>query len=134
MAAGLNLSNVKFLQPVNKHAMPALLAEADALVISLQRTPLFRFGISPNKLIDYMMAARPIIQAVEAGNDMVAESGCGISIPPEDPRATAGAVLQLMRLTAAERAVMGARGRQYAMVRHDYRVLAKDFIEALQTA
>jgi glycosyltransferase involved in cell wall biosynthesis len=134
LAAGLNLQNVLFLPPVKKKAIPTLLAEAGALVISLRRTPLFRFGISPNKLIDYMMAGKPVIQAVDAGNDMVMESGCGISVPPEDPRAIAGAIVQLMRLTSAERAEMGARGRGYALARHDYRVLAKDFIEALQTA
>ena len=78
--------------------MPSLLASMDVLLISLRRTPLFRFGISPNKLMDYMMAGRPIIQAIDAGNDMVSESGCGLTVPPEDPKAIANAVLQLMAL------------------------------------
>ena len=81
-----------------------------------------------------MMAGKPVIQAVEAGNDIVAESGCGISVPPEDPQALAGAVFELMRLSPAERAQMGARGRDYALARHDYRVLADDFIKALEIA
>jgi len=55
----------------------------DILYIGLQRQSLFRFGISPNKLMDYMMAARPIVCAVDAGNDIVSEAGCGITIQPE---------------------------------------------------
>ena len=37
--------------------------------------PLFRYGVSPNKLIDYMAAARPIIHAIEAANDDVCAAG-----------------------------------------------------------
>jgi glycosyltransferase involved in cell wall biosynthesis len=104
----------------------------DALYIGLQRTSLFRFGISPNKLMDYMMAAKPVIQAIDAGNDMVADSGCGISLAPEDPRALADAIAQLAGLPAAERAAMGQRGREHVRRHHDYRVLAARFLDALR--
>jgi glycosyltransferase involved in cell wall biosynthesis len=134
LAGGLGLSNVVFLPPAPKNAIPALLEMADALIITLQRTPIFRFGISPNKLMDYMMAARPVIQAIEAGNDMVQESGCGISVQPENPEAIADAVLRLMTIPESQRAAMGARGRAYVMARHDYRVLANRFLEALEAA
>jgi len=127
MVAELLLQNVVFLPPVKKSA-------ADVLVIGLQRCSLFRFGISPNKLIDYMMAGKPVIQAVDAGNDMVSESGCGFTVPPEDPAAIADAVVRLMSLSAAERADMGARGHSYVLGRHDYRVLAKQFLEVLGAA
>ena len=126
------LTDVSFLPPVPKVSIPVLLDSLDALFIGLKRTPIFRFGISPNKLIDYMMAGKPVIQAIEAGNDLVTESGCGFSIPPEDPRAIADAVLQLMRLSPAEREAMGRKGREYVMAHHDYRVLARQFLEALR--
>ena len=50
------------------------------------RKLIYRFGVSPNKLFDYMMAGRPVIHAIEAPGDLVAESGCGLSIPPETRR------------------------------------------------
>jgi glycosyltransferase involved in cell wall biosynthesis len=120
-----------FLPPVSKPSIPALLASMDVCYIGLARKPVFRFGVSPNKLIDYMMAARPVIHAIEAGNDLVAESGCGISISPEDPAALAQAVRRLMACTPAEREAMGQRGRNYVMLHHDYRVLARRFLEAM---
>lgn len=60
-----------------------------------QRQPLFRFGVSPNKLMDYMMAGKPVIFAIDAGNDMVADASCGISIEPENSAAIAKAAIQL---------------------------------------
>jgi glycosyltransferase involved in cell wall biosynthesis len=131
LAEGLRLQNLAFLDPVRKAEVPALLRASDILFIGLRRCPLFRFGISPNKLIDYMMAGRPIIQAINAGNDMVAESECGISVPPEDPSAIANAVVQLIELGEAGRDRMGARARDYVLARHEYAVLARRFLEVV---
>jgi glycosyltransferase involved in cell wall biosynthesis len=132
-ARRLGLMNTEFLPPVPKRCMPALLASMDVLYIGLKRTPIFRFGISPNKLMDYMMAGKPVIQAIEAGNDMVVESECGVSVPPEDPAAVAKAVLQLMSVTPADRRAMGMRGRKYVLANHDYRMLAQRFLSIMQS-
>lgn len=123
----LGLENIKFLPSINKSTIPHFLSLMDAVYIGLQKQSLFRFGVSPNKLMDYMMAAKPVIHAIEAGNDMVAESGCGISIPPEDPKALAEAMLKMTSLTNEERGVMGAKGKEYVLHNNDYRVLAKRF-------
>jgi glycosyltransferase involved in cell wall biosynthesis len=125
-------TNVIFLPPVEKRSIPVILQEMDALYIGLGGNPLFRFGVSPNKLIDYMMAAKPVIYGIQAGNDMVAESRCGISIPPEKPEEIARAVLQLMSLSAEARKQMGQKGRVYILANHDYRMLAKQFLASLE--
>jgi glycosyltransferase involved in cell wall biosynthesis len=130
-AAERGLDNVVFLPPVPKAAIPALLASPDALYIGLKRSDLFRFGVCPNKLIDYMMAGKPVIQAIEAGNDLVAEARCGISISPEDAAALADAVRRLMAADAVQRRAMGASGRSYVMEHHDYRRLAERFLAAV---
>jgi glycosyltransferase involved in cell wall biosynthesis len=128
MASELNVDNLVFLPPVPKTAMPALLALADVLYLGWARTPLYRFGIGPNKLLDYMMAARPVIHAVDAGNDLVAESGCGLSCAAETPAAIAAAVTELMQQTPAARDALGQRGREYVIQRHSYSILANQFL------
>lgn len=127
-----NLVNITFLPPVIKPQIPALLQFFDICYIGLQREPLFRFGVSPNKLMDYMMAAKPIIYAIEAGNDPVKEAGCGISVPPEDPQAIADAIRTLASMSVAEREAMGQRGKEYVMKHHDYKILAKQFLKVLE--
>ena len=126
----LNLEEqVVMLPAVRRDAMPGLLAQFDALYVGLQRQPLFRFGVSPNKLMDYMMAAKPVLFAIEAGNDMVADAGCGISIPPEDSGAIAAAAVRLSKMPKGELEAMGRRGREYILAHHEYDVLAQEFLE-----
>ena len=112
--------------------MPVILQEMDALYIGLKGDPLFRFGVSPNKLMDYMMAAKPVIYAIQSGNNLVAESGCGISVPPESPEDIVKAVLGLMNLSTEDRKQMGQKGRIYIRENHDYRLLAKQFLAVLE--
>jgi glycosyltransferase involved in cell wall biosynthesis len=126
------LDNVEFLPPVEKSAIPSLLAAMDALFIGWNRKPIYRFGICPNKLMDYMMAGKPILHAVEAGNDPVAEAACGSSVAPEDPVALAAAVSRLMALPPAEQAALGRRGKEYVLANHDYRTLARKFLVLMQ--
>lgn len=125
------LTNVWFLPPVPKAAVPALLTRMDALYLGWRRQPLYRFGISANKLFDYMMAARPVIHAIETASDPVAESSCGISCAPDDPAAVAGALRDLLRRTPAERERLGQRGRDYVLRHHAYGTLACRFLEGL---
>ena len=78
-----------------------------------------------------MMAAKPIINAICAGNDPVAEAGCGLSIAPEDPTAIVRAVKQIMAMSPKDRAAMGERGLKYVIAHHDYHLLADKFIESI---
>lgn len=125
----LDLDNVLFLSSIPKKMVPAFLAHMDVLYIGLQNQKLFRFGISPNKLMDYMMAGKPILHSITAGNDLVQEAHCGISVPAEDIDAIAEAVKRLMSMDKDELSVLGKNGKEYVIKHHDYKVLAEKFIE-----
>lgn len=127
------LDNVLFLEAIPKRAVPSFLALVDAAYVGVARRPLYRFGLSLNKLFDYMMAEKPVICAIQedAGNDLVAESGCGCSVPPEDPGAVAGAVRQLMDAGPERRAKLGRLGKEYVLRHHSYDGLARRFLDAL---
>jgi glycosyltransferase involved in cell wall biosynthesis len=131
-ASELELNNAVFLPTVAKELIPTLLDELDCLLITIQKQPVFRFGISPNKLMDYMMAAKPIISSISAGNDPVAENGCGISVSGEDHQAIANAIESLMAMSGSERAEMGIKGQQYVINNHDYRVLAEKYLQIMK--
>ncbi len=128
------IENVVLLSSVKKNQIPALLQYFDIAYIGLQSQPLFRFGIAPNKLMDYMMAARPVLMAIDSGNDPVTEAGCGLTVPPENPQAIAQGIRQLLTLDKTEREIMGQRGRDYILQNHTYPVLAKHFLKVMQDA
>ena len=131
LAKRLKLDNLYFLDNLPKSLIASLLSKVDCLYIGLQKQPLFKYGISPNKLIDYMMSGKPIIQAIEAGNDMVKDAGCGISVPAENPEALSEAIVKMMNMSKSDREKMGKRGQDYVKKNHDYKVLGKKFLDAI---
>lgn len=124
------LDNVCFFDPVAKEHVPALLNTFDLAYIGLQRQPLFRFGVAPNKLIDYMMAARPVLYAIEAGNNLVSEAGCGISVMAENAPAVAQGIRTMRAMPPEQRSAMGLRGRKFVSENLIYPVLGQRFLEA----
>ena len=127
-----NVTNVEFLDPILKDNMDNALQLLDVCFISLKKQNLFNYGVSPNKLFDYMMAARPVIYAVEASNDPVKDCGCGITVPAEDPKAVAEAVIKIKNLTDEEKREMGQKGKEYVLENHMYHPLAEKFLNALK--
>lgn len=125
------LTNVTFLDPISKYAIPEALSLMDALYIGWQKKPLYRFGIGANKLFDYMMAGKPIIHSVTAGNDPVREAHCGLSVQAENAEVLAAALTAMAAKSPEERAYLGENGKSYVCTHHDYSVLAKRFLAAL---
>jgi len=131
-AASNNLKNVTFLPSILKKYIPKILSLMDCVYIGAPQKKLYRFGASPNKLLEYMMAGKPIIYAIGTINDPVKAAKCGISVTSENPEAIASAVKQLMRMSDEQRREMGLRGKRYVMENHDYKVLARRFLESIE--
>lgn len=127
-ARELGLAHLYFAPPIPKAQIPALMTLIDIAYLGWQRQPLYRFGIAPNKLIDYMMGGCPVLHAVEAGNDPVLEAGCGLTVAPEDPRAVADGLVSLLALSRPERRALGERGRAHALANLTYPVLGQRFL------
>lgn len=134
MVAEKGLNNVVFEDSVPKEKIPQLAREADAFVFNILNLPLYRFGISLNKLFDYFAAAKPIIYGGAAANDPVSEARAGITVPPEDPGAMAGAVEKLLSMSPQERSDMGRNGRRYVEEKHAFGYLAGKLAQALDKA
>jgi glycosyltransferase involved in cell wall biosynthesis len=126
-----DLPHVTFPGPVPKADVPKVLRTFDACYVGYHRSPLYRFGISPNKVFDYLAAARPVILAADAPADPVRASGAGLTIPPDDPVALAAAIEALTAMSPEERADLGRAGRGFVEREHSYRELAARYAAAL---
>jgi glycosyltransferase involved in cell wall biosynthesis len=129
-----NIANVVFEDPVPKQKVFYILQDADAFIITAKKTDLYRYGISPNKLHDYMAAGRPTIFAGESHNNPIAEASAGITVAPEDSGAIARAIQTLAMMSTDERWAMGLRARRYIEEHHDFTVLARRLESVLQSA
>ena len=84
LAKELGLENVHFHDAVSKSEIPAILAGADAGLMTLFRSPLIHIYFE-NKFIDYMGARLPILAAMEGVQvDLIRRCGAGQIVPTFD--------------------------------------------------
>lgn len=131
VAKGLS-DRVSIFDQIPKREIPPLLEACQVGYISLRPEPLFRFGVSPNKLFDYMLARLPVLFAVAAGNDPVAECAAGLSVFPGDIPAISRALGEFAAMPEAARAAMGERGYAYVTAKHSFDALALRYLEILE--
>lgn len=115
LAESYRLTNVRFFSPWKDEPVSFVHGTADLLVLPMRKSG--SMTSVPSKLIAYMLSGRPILAAVDGLSDtamVLAESGAGRSIPPEDHEAMATAVRSLQR-SAEQLSVMGEKARQYAL-------------------
>lgn len=128
------LSNVIFIDPIEKQQIQNMLAKFDVCYIGWRRESLYKYGIAPNKIAEYMYSGRPIIHSYSGFGDVIEECGAGITVPAEDSTAVADAVLKLFRTSTAERDEMGANGRGHAIANYEYGMLAKKLLHVIRGA
>ncbi|MDB5375264.1 MAG: glycosyltransferase WbuB, partial [Belnapia sp.] len=85
-AAGLDSrvpGNIRFLDPLPKPRLAALLAGSDIGVQSLAPVPAFAEWTAPNKLMDYLAAGLPVVANLGGrAARLLADGPCGIATPP----------------------------------------------------
>jgi len=130
-ARGLSNLHLPGRFPVN--TMPGLMQKAGALLVTLADEPIFAMTV-PNKVQAYMASGRPILACLNGeGARLVAEEAkAGLSVPAQDAKALAAAVLQLYKLPTEDRARMGANGRRYFKAHFDHDKLVDELIAHLR--
>lgn len=126
-----NSKNVIFLPAVSKKEIPAILETFDIGYIGLMKEDLFKFGISPNKIFDYMFAKIPVVMAVDAGNDLVREADCGESVPSCLPSDIASAVNRIHSMSPADRQRLGENGYKFVNSNHRYDKVVQTYLEKI---
>lgn len=119
--------NVHFFDPVAKAEVPEIVSLVNACYMGIEKRKLYDYGISPNKLFDYMLAAKPVIITQNGHKNPIYESGGGICIKPEDPAGLLSAILSICNLSEKEAKAMGDKGYNYLLVHHTYEVLANRY-------
>mgnify|MGYP003312409972 CR=1 FL=1 len=128
LAKSYGLSNVFFLDPVNKKSVPAIVSNFDIGYMGGIHSFLHKYGTSFNKMTDYMLSSKPIIMSVDEPNSVVERIGCGIQVEAENPTLVKIAIEKLSSLSQKQRFEMGNKGKAYAEANLEYGTLAKKFI------
>jgi len=123
-----SLTNITFFNGVSKHEVPDFLSRMDVLYLGWNAVDLYQYGVSPNKIFDYMMSGTPILESGGAPECMIERLGCGVQCEAANPNAIAERVLSMAQMSEDERLAMGARGKQAVEQHYDYQVLACDYL------
>ena len=126
------ISNVTFLPPVSKKEIPNLTEMFDCIYMGTYKNNLYRFGMCLNKMIDSMMAAKPLVCSITAPPTWAEQCQCGIIIESEDVKMIVEAIYTLYEKSYEERCEMGQRGKGYAEQNFDVSILATKVIEIIR--
>ncbi len=126
-----NISNVYFLNSISKKSIPTLLDHFDCSIMTGLTSPLYRFGLSLNKMYDSMMAGIPIVCAFDAPETLVQKYKCGIQCNPNEVNNIVNSILSIKHLDKAQRIQMGQNGKNAILNHFTYSQLAKEFIKQI---
>jgi glycosyltransferase involved in cell wall biosynthesis len=127
----MGLANVIMLGQQPRDRMPAIWGLADASIVHLRKTPLFR-AVIPSKIFEAMAAGVPTLLGVEGeAAEIITDAGSGLLFEPENAGALAAAVTRLAASPELAKSLR-ANGRRAVAERYDRRVLAGLYLELLQ--
>lgn len=121
----LNLSNVQLPGRLPPEAMPAILSQASALLVSLVRDPVISLTV-PGKVQAYLAVRKPIIACMDGeGARIVVEAGAGVACPAEDAVALADAIKKLRDTPKQNLDRMGEMAGEYYQSNFEPRMLGE---------
>lgn len=116
------LHNVSFFDPIPKELIPSLLNQCDLGLLPLQDSPVFKWGISPNKLFDYMGSSLPVALLCNLEGTPIEKANGGFVIKDNFSSNLAEVVLN----TSKERlSKLGENARYYVEVEHSWKKLSR---------
>jgi glycosyltransferase involved in cell wall biosynthesis len=123
------MKNITFAPRVMKEQVLSVLEIADVLLHSFKMEEVFKFGISPNKFVDYMYAKKPIVCMFSGHPSMINEANCGEFTPSEDPEALVDALIKYASMPKEQLDKLGMNGYNFLVEKRNFNVLAKQYMD-----
>lgn len=127
-----HIGNVVFKGKVEKKYIPSIVSRADVNFAHNTPTPMFRFGISFNKLFDYFAAGQPILCDFPCSYNPAIVRHAGMEVSEVQPQRVAAAVDCLAALPETDRQVMGANARR-AAEEYDFKRLTEKLVSVIES-
>ncbi len=125
-----DIENIHFLPAIHKDAVPSFLSCCDILTIVWLDSLLYRFGVSANKLFDYMLARKPVVQLLNSRYEPITLANAGYTASSFDEYVIY--LKKTINMTKEERCLLGEMGYRYVHEHHCYGKLAEKFIEVCE--
>lgn len=124
------LNNVRFFNRVSKEQTSIVVSKAKVCLGAVRNLPIYKYGLSMNKLNDYLYSGNPTIFVCDVEN-VVRLSGGGISIPYGNIELFVDAIERIYSMNESERKLMAKRGRETIKEQYDTKKLANELLSIL---
>jgi glycosyltransferase involved in cell wall biosynthesis len=126
-----NIENVTFLSSIKKEHIPNFLRKADVGLLPLHDSPVFNWGISPNKMYDYMAAKLPVVIVTDIEQDALHQENPSILIR-ENQAENLVKLLSEMQSDRQKAEELGGLGHEFMLQYCTWETLAEDFLRQLK--
>ncbi|AFY01375.1 glycosyltransferase family 4 protein [Bdellovibrio bacteriovorus] len=133
MAMHLGLKNITFFGALARKQVLGKVAESDFAIALAHNSPLYKFGISFNKLFDYFLAKKPVIFIGDVARNPVTDADAGFVIPDGSPGEVAQEMIKIIGNTPEYLSSMGDRGYRFLVTNHDHKVTGQKFLNLISS-
>lgn len=121
-------ANVMFKGFVDKKYVPYILSKGSVNLWSFVESGLLKYGVSPNKLFEYLASGRPTVGTGRAAYNPLLRWRAGIEAADSSPESIRDAVLAVYRMSGEDRSLMGERAWE-AAEEYDFKRLTERLVE-----
>lgn len=114
------LASLTFYGRIPKEHLAAELQKCDVLHFSCLSSKLWEYGQSLNKVVEYMLAGRPIIASFSGRRSMINEARCGSFVEAENPEMLAAEILRYSARSDDELNQEGFNGHTWVLENRHY--------------
>jgi glycosyltransferase involved in cell wall biosynthesis len=130
----VDCKNVTFLPRLEQNKVKYFLKKCDILYLSTKNSRVWEYGQSMNKIVEYMLASKPIIASYAGFQSMLNEANCGNFVRTLNPLDVKNAILNMTNMSLEDRRKLGENGRKWIYDNRQYSKLAKEYIDAINIA
>ncbi|GAB3880310.1 glycosyltransferase family 4 protein [Terrabacter terrigena] len=123
--------NVIFAGHVSKSDAFRVVDGCDVALFHLLDAPVFKYGLSPNKLVDYLSIGKPILYAGPSVPNPTTGSGATIDAVPGVTSSMVDAVDTFIQMDEAHLRVMAAKARRHASEHYSTSAVAERYAKFL---
>jgi len=121
------LNNVRIGSKISQQDIPYFLSRCDILYLATHESRVWKYGQSLNKLVDYMMAGKPVVASYSGYQSMLNEANAGVFVPTDDVDSIVDAIRFFKDMSEEERNLYGSRGKKWVEENHYYKNIASRY-------
>ena len=114
---------------ISKDRVIKYISYANLLIHTCSKHPIYRYGASPYKWVDYMLAGVPILISYDGYRSILNEANCAFFVEAENIQQIANKILEISKMDKKILAEMGNKGKTYAMKNLNYDSLGNELLE-----